>query len=179
MLPLHTSAPEFSLINTVDGATITLNSFARNKPVMIAFICNHCPYVVHLIDPFTQLANEYQEKGIATVAISANDIATHPDDAPDKMQQLAREKGFSFPYCYDETQAVAQSYQAACTPDFYLFNDQHQLVYRGRFDASKPNSGIAATGDDLRQALDALLNNQPIDANQIASMGCNIKWKQT
>ncbi len=176
MLPLGTDAPDFNLVNTIDDQMISPTTYAANKPFVVAFIYNHCPFVVHIMDQFTAIANTYQKRGIAFIAISANDISTHPDDAPEHMRTLALAKQFEFPYCYDADQSVAKAYDAACTPDFYLFDQAHKLVYRGRFDDATPNNAVAVTGQDLCQAMDALLDNQPISPEQTASIGCNIKW---
>ncbi len=166
MLALGTTTPNFNLVNTVDNTIISPATHAKDKPLLVAFICNHCPYVIHILDQFTTMANTYQQKNIATIAISANDITTHPEDAPDKMKTLAKEKGFLFPYCFDESQQTAKDFNAACTPEFYLFNAQHKLIYRGRFDASKPNSTIGVTGNELQAALDAALQN-PTNNNRL------------
>lgn len=177
MLPLGTSAPDFQLPDTVTGATISLGTFTGCKALLVAFICNHCPYVIHVKDELADLGRTYRSRGVALVAISANDISTHPDDAPENMKAFAIDAGFTFPYCYDESQAVAKAYHAACTPDFFLFDAGLKLVYRGQLDDSRPGSGIPVTGRDMRAALDALLAGEPIAANQKPSMGCNIKWK--
>ncbi len=179
MIALGSQATDFSLINTIDGHTVTASTYAHNKPMLVAFICNHCPYVIHVLDSFVTLANQYQQQGVAVIAISANDVTTHPDDAPEKMQQLAIDHDFRFPYCFDESQAVAKAYDAACTPDFYLYNAQHELVYRGRYDASTPGTNTPVTGNNLRAAIEALLHQQPQSQQQHASLGCNIKWKST
>lgn len=178
MLPLGTLSPDFTLINVVNDQPITLNSYAHEQPVMIAFICNHCPFVKHMWGPLLRIANAYQKKGIAIIAISSNSIKTHPEDGPKEMQQLAIKSGVEFPYCYDETQEVAKSYDAACTPDFYLFNAAHQLVYRGQFDDSRPGNGKTVSGADLSAAMDALLSGAPISSIQYPSIGCNIKWDE-
>jgi peroxiredoxin len=177
MLDLNTPAPDFSLIDTVSGQAISPSSHAKNHPMVIAFIGNHCPYVVHMIDVFADVASCYQQKGVAFIAISANDITSHPQDAPAYMKALAEEKRFAYPYCYDETQETAKAYRAACTPDLFLFDQQHLLVYRGQFDASRPGSAIAVTGGDLTKAMDCLLEGSAIDQEQTPSVGCNIKWK--
>jgi len=175
MLPLGSKAPPFSLPN-VDGQTVALESFS-GKPLLVVFMCNHCPFVIHLRDAFTKFAKEYQAKGLAVVAISSNDVETHPDDSPQHMKEDAREFGYTFPYLYDESQSVAKAYQAACTPDFFLFDKGHRLVYRGQFDDSRPQSGIPITGADVRAAADAVLNGNNISPTQKPSIGCNIKWK--
>ncbi len=175
MLPLGTAAPDFSLPCAISGQAVSKADFA-GKPLLVMFICNHCPFVKHLADPLASLTSEYLEKGLAVVGISSNDISTHPDDSPEKMKAEAASRGYKFPYLYDETQEVAKSYRAACTPDFFLFDAQHNLVYRGQFDDTRPDSGTA-TGADLKAALDAVLASQPAIAEQKPSVGCNIKWK--
>jgi peroxiredoxin len=178
MLLLGSSAPEFSLKNVLkDNKEIILSQYAKNKPVVIAFICNHCPFVKHLIEKFSEIAQIYKEKGIAFIAISANDIEKYPDDSPKNMKIFAQENNFTFPYCYDETQEVAKAYKAACTPDFYLFDAQHRCYYRGQFDDSRPGNTVAITGDSLTSALDSLLENTSSPKVQKPSIGCNIKWK--
>ncbi len=176
MLPLGTLAPDFALPDPA-GQVWTLKDFGPAKGLLVAFICNHCPYVVHVIDGFVSLTREYGQRGVRVVAISANDVANYPADAPDKMALFAEAHGFDFPYLYDESQSVARAYDAACTPDFYLFGADMRLVYRGRMDASTPGNGVAVTGTDLRAALDALLAGAAPAAEQVPSMGCNIKWK--
>ena len=175
MLELGTSAPDFSLPN-VDGSTVSLADVSGKAGLLVAFVCNHCPFVVHIRDAFAKFAQEYQEKGIAVVAISSNDVENYPQDSPEKMQEEAAEHGYSFPYLYDADQSVAQAYKAACTPDFYLFDADTKLVYRGQFDASRPGNGIPVTGEDMRAACDAVLAGQAIPEPQIPSIGCNIKW---
>lgn len=177
MLPLGTVAPHFSLPNVVDNSTGSLTLLKGQKGTLIVFTCNHCPYVVHLLDAFVTLAKKIKSKGIETIAISSNDVENYPADHPDLMRELALEKNFSFSYLYDENQSVAQAYDAACTPDFYLLNEDNKLVYRGRFDASRPGNDNPITGEDLLSAVDALLNKKPMPENQYPSMGCNIKWK--
>ena len=176
MLPLGTSAPAFSLPG-VDGKTVSLDDFKNAPALLIMFICNHCPFVKHVADELANLGRDYQAKGAAVVAISSNDVVAHPDDAPDKMREEANRRGYTFPYLYDETQGVAKAYAAACTPDFYLFDKSHKLAYRGQLDESRPQSGIPVTGRDLRAALDAVLAGKPVNPEQRASLGCNIKWK--
>ncbi|MCA8998424.1 MAG: thioredoxin family protein [Planctomycetaceae bacterium] len=175
MLPLGSHAPDFSLPN-VDGNTVSLADF-QGKPLLVVFMCNHCPFVIHLREQLAQFGKEYQDKGLAMVGISSNDIATHPQDGPEEMKAEARNAGYTFPYLYDATQNVAKSYRAACTPDFFLFDVEHKLVYRGQFDDSRPQSGVPATGEDLRRAVDAVLSGQPVTDHQKPSIGCNIKWK--
>jgi peroxiredoxin len=176
MLPLGTKAPDFSLPN-VDGRIVSLGDFAGADALVVVFLCNHCPYVKHIADALSQVAREYQSRGAAFVGISSNDVAGYPQDSPEQMAIEAETRGYVFPYLYDETQRVAQAYRAACTPDFFLFDRQQQLVYRGQFDASRPGSDIPVTGEDLRRALDAVLNGTPVPADQTPSIGCNIKWR--
>lgn len=176
MLPLGTKAPEFSLVDTVSDKTLDLQSMKGEKGTVIMFICNHCPFVVHVNPEISRLAVAYQKTGIGFIAISSNDVKNYPQDAPHLMKQVAKEQFYSFPYLYDETQQVAMAYQAACTPDFYLFDENLELVYRGQLDDSRPGNGRPLSGSDLRQALDALLNGEKIDPNQKPSIGCNIKW---
>jgi peroxiredoxin len=175
MLELGTQAPDFSLPNT-DGTVVSRSDFA-GKPLVVVFMCNHCPYVRHIAHGLADFANEYQDKGLAVVGISANFVGTHPQDGPDKMLEEAQRAGYQFPYLYDESQEVAKAYKAACTPDFFLFDDHHRLVYRGQFDDSRPGSDLAVTGRDLRAAADAVLAGQAVSEQQKPSMGCNIKWK--
>lgn len=176
MLELGTLAPNFSLPEPASETEVHLSDFT-GQPLLVVFACNHCPFVLHIIDAFTAFAREYAEKGLRTVMISANDVAEHPDDSPDKMAQLARKYHFDFPYLYDETQRVAQAYRAACTPDFFLFDENHRLVYRGQFDDSRPGNELPVNGADLRRAVDQLLAGERISAEQRPSLGCNIKWK--
>ncbi len=176
MLPLGTLAPEFSLPDT-DGMIVSRDDFRNRRGLLVVFMCNHCPYVKHVAPELARIADEYQQLGIAVVGISSNDATTHPDDAPALMKVEASEQGYRFPYLYDESQAVAQRYMAACTPDFFLFDASLQLVYRGQMDDTRPKQGAAPTGKDLRAALDALLAGQAIASEQRPSIGCNIKWK--
>ncbi len=177
MLPLGTKAPDFRLPDTVSGKEMTFADVKGARGTVVMFICNHCPYVKHVNDELVRLANDYLPKGIGFVAISSNDVENYPDDSPDKMREQALALGYPFPYLYDETQEVARAYDAACTPDFYLFDADDRLVYRGRLDDSRPGSDVPVTGKDLRAALDALLAGKPIPEPQYPSMGCNIKWK--
>jgi len=177
MLALGTCAPKFALPDT-DARTRTLEEFAAAPALLVAFICNHCPYVKHILDGFVQFAHEYVPKGIAIVAISSNAVESHPQDAPAAMARLAEDRGFNFPYLFDETQAVAKAYQAVCTPDFFLFDPQRRLFYRGQFDSSRPKSNAPVTGADLRAAAEALLTGKAVPELQLASMGCGIKWKR-
>jgi peroxiredoxin len=176
MLPLGTRAPDFSLIN-VDGQTVSLADFRGAPALLVMFICNHCPYVKHVAPHLAELAVEYLAKGVAIVAINSNDTATYPADSPEQMVAEAETRGYAFPYLYDETQDVAKAYAAACTPDFFLFDGQQRLVYRGQLDDSRPDSGIPVTGRDLRTALEAVLAGREVPAQQKASLGCNIKWR--
>ncbi|MFZ0219110.1 MAG: thioredoxin family protein [Candidatus Aquirickettsiella sp.] len=177
MLALGTKAPDFKLLDTLTGQSYCLNDTQNSKATVIMFICNHCPYVQHVIHQLVQLAKDYQAKGITFVAISANDAIVYPEDGPEKMAQLAKQLGFSFPYLYDETQAAAKAYQAACTPDFFVFDKNFLCVYRGQLDGSRPANKIPVTGKDIRSALDDLLKGKPVNPQQLPSMGCNIKWK--
>ena len=180
MVGLGTPAPDFNLPNTnasIGGDFCRLDDFSESEALLVAFICNHCPYVVHLRQGLVDFARDYELQRLAVVAISANDVSTHPQDAPAKMTDTALEFGFGFPYLFDETQAVAQAYQAACTPDFFLYDRDRALFYRGQFDDSRPNNRQEVTGRDLRRALDALLAGDSPPTEQSASIGCNIKWK--
>jgi len=177
MLPLGTLAPHFNLLDTVTGKMLSLQDLQSDTATIIMFICNHCPFVKHVQGELVKLANDYQAKDVSVIAISSNDIISHPDDAPDKMQQIAAQWQYNFPYLYDETQDVAKAYKAACTPDFYLFDADLKCVYRGQLDDARPGNNIPITGKDLRAALDALLAGTPISAEQKPSIGCNIKWK--
>ncbi len=176
MLPLGTFAPDFSLLN-VDGRVVSLKDFPNAKGLLVAFICNHCPFVIHIRPEFAKFAREYQTKGLAIVAINSNDPATHPEDAPDKMKAEVESAGYSFPYLFDEGQSVAKAYRAACTPDLFLFNGSKRLVYRGQFDDSRPSNGLPVDGHHLRAACDAMLAGRPAPEPQRASIGCNIKWR--
>lgn len=176
MLPLGTQAPEFKLPDTISGKTMHLSEMAGKEGTVILFICNHCPFVIHVNPEISKLAKTYQSKGIQFIGISSNDIVNYPQDSPELMKVKALEADYTFPYLYDETQDVAKAYDAACTPDFYLFDDKLKLVYRGQLDDSRPGNGKALTGKDLRAAMDALLQNEPIATNQKPSIGCNIKW---
>jgi peroxiredoxin len=177
MLALGTPAPSFRLPDAPTGKTVDLKELAASRALLVAFICNHCPYVKHILDGFVTFAREYGPRGLAVVAISSNDITTHPADSPAEMGKLAREKSFTFPYLYDESQAVARAYDAACTPDFFLFDADRRLVYRGQFDGSRPGSPQRVTGMDMRAAVDAVLAGKPLPEKQIPSVGCGIKWK--
>lgn len=176
MMPLGTKAPSFALLDTVSNTIKNLEELKGEKGTVIAFICNHCPFVVHVNPQMTRIAKEFLEKGINFVAISSNDVNNYPQDAPHLMKEKAEQEGYPFPYLYDETQEVAKAYDAACTPDFYLFDGDLELVYRGQFDSSRPGNGIPVTGSDLKDAMNALLDGREIDENQKPSIGCNIKW---
>lgn len=177
MLPLGSRAADFELIDTVSGKKISLTALKGNKGTVVLFICNHCPFVIHVNKELVMIANEYRSKGISFIAISSNDVENYPQDGPELMKKNARIFNYSFPYLYDETQEVAKAYDAACTPDTYLFDEHLNLVYRGQIDDSRPGNGLPVSGADLRNALDHLLNNRGIVRNQKPSMGCNIKWK--
>lgn len=177
MLELGTKAPDFQLPDVVSGSTVSLATYADKKALLVMFICCHCPYVKHIQTELAKLGKDYADKDIAIVAISANDVENYPDDAPEKMKAMAAELGFTFPFCYDESQETAKAYTAACTPDFFLFDRDRTLVYRGQLDDSRPGNDIPVTGKDLRAAIDSLLADQAIDPDQKPSIGCNIKWK--
>ena len=177
MLELGTAAPDFSLLNPVTKQQVSLSDF-KGKPVLVAFICNHCPYVVLIKKEFAQFAKDYQAKGLEVIAINANDVANYPDDSPDKMAEDAQAFAYSFPYLYDETQQTALAYQAACTPDFFMFDAEHKLYYRGQFDDARPKQDMPVTGKDMMDAADALLAGKPAPSLQKPSLGCNIKWKE-
>ena len=174
MLSLGTQAPDFSLLN-VDGTTVTRSQFS-GRPLLVIFMCNHCPYVIHVAPSLAMLTAEYMAKGVAVVGISSNDASKYPQDSPEQMVHEAELRGYAFPYLYDEDQSVARNYRAACTPDFFVFDKEQKLAYRGQMDASRPKTDIPVTGEDLRAALDAVLSGQPVAENQRASLGCNIKW---
>jgi len=177
MLELGTQAPDFNLPDVVSGRTISLASFKPDKALLVMFICRHCPFVKHVQHELARLGVDYRERGLGIVAISANDVTSYPDDAPQHLKEMAGELGFNFPVCHDESQEVAKAYKAACTPDFFLFDDRRTLVYRGQLDDSRPESGIPVSGRDVRAAIDAALSNRPVGTAQRASLGCNIKWK--
>jgi peroxiredoxin len=177
MLALSTAAPDFSLPDVVSGRKISLATFADQQALLVMFICRHCPYVVHVKDELARLGQDYAKKNLGIVAISANDVRSHPDDAPAQLKQMAQELKLTFPLCYDESQETAKAYTAACTPDFFLFGPDRTLVYRGQLDDSRPGNGKPLNGCDLRAALEAVLAGQPVAALQKPSIGCNIKWK--
>jgi len=177
MMALGTRAPEFSLPDTVSGRTISLSDIRGPRATLVMFICNHCPFVKLVVDELASLGRDYADKGVGIVAISSNDVTTHPQDGPDHMAELARTKGFVFPYLYDETQEVARGYGATCTPDFFVFNESLECAYRGQLDDARPGNGIPVTGRDLREAIDALVAGKAVPADQKPSVGCNIKWR--
>jgi peroxiredoxin len=177
MLPLGTTAPEFQLPDVVSGKTISLDTFADSQALLVMFICQHCPFVKHVQSELAKIGQDYSRQPLGIVAISANDVANYPNDSPEKLKQMAEEFNFNFPVCYDESQEVSKAYTAACTPDFFLFDRNNKLVYRGQLDDSRPSTDIPVTGKDLRQAIDAVLQNQKLDFEQKPSIGCNIKWK--
>jgi peroxiredoxin len=176
MLALGTKAPDFKLPDT-SGKMVSLNDFADAKALLVVFMCNHCPFVKHIIDKFIEIAREYQSKGVAVVGINSNDVESFPEDRPEMMKAAAKHKGFTFSYLYDESQDIAKAYKAACTPDFFLFDSERKLVYRGQMDDSRPGNGKPVTGADLKAAMDAVLAGKRVFGNQRPSMGCNIKWK--
>jgi peroxiredoxin len=179
MLPLGTVAPEFVLPDTVSGVELSLESIKSDLATVIMFICNHCPYVKHVNKEIVRLANDYQARGVSFVAISSNDIQAYPSDSPDRMKEVAKQHGYTFPYLYDEDQSAAQAYEAACTPDFYVFDGQMKLVYRGQLDGSRPRNDVPLSGEDIRAALEAIIAGEPVSDEQRPSIGCNIKWKDS
>jgi peroxiredoxin len=179
MLALGTDAPEFVLPDTISGKELSLESISSDLATVIMFICNHCPYVKHVNKELVRLANDYAPKGVAFVAISSNDVEAYPADSPERMKEVATELSYPFPYLYDEDQSVAKAYQAACTPDFYVFDGQMKLAYRGQLDGSRPRNDVPVTGKDVRAAVDAILAGEPVPEEQRPSIGCNIKWKDS
>ena len=177
MVPLGTTAPDFNLPDTVSGENKSLQDLKSEKATLIMFICNHCPFVKHINKVLVNLSTDYIARGVSFIAISSNDVINYPDDSPEKMKETAANLGYQFPYLYDESQDVAKAYEAACTPDFYIFDGELKLVYRGQLDDSRPDTGIPVTGKDLRAALDNLLSGTPVSDEQKPSIGCNIKWK--
>jgi len=177
MLALGTQAPPFELPDVVSGKSVSLDSFAARKALLVMFICRHCPYVVHVREELARLGQDHAHKDLGIVAISANDAESYPDDSPANLKAMAEELGFTFPLCYDESQEVAKAYTAACTPDFFLFDADRRLVYRGQLDESRPGNNKPLTGADLRAAIDAVLEGRSVSQEQKPSMGCNIKWK--
>jgi peroxiredoxin len=177
MLALGTPAPDFRMLDVVSGSTISLATFAGKKALLVMFICRHCPFVLHVKNELVRLGKDYEGKAVGIVAVSSNDADTYPDDAPASLKEMALELGFRFPFCHDDTQQVAKAYSAACTPDFFLFDEQRRLVYRGQLDGSRPGNSVPVTGRDLRAAIDAVLAGRSVDPKQTPSIGCNIKWK--
>ncbi|WP_278036163.1 thioredoxin family protein [Flavobacterium nitratireducens] len=177
MIDLGTIAPEFYLKDTIPNNFFSFSDLKGEKGTLVFFICNHCPFVHHVIDEIIRIANDYRVQGIGIIAISSNDVINYPQDGPELMAEYGFQNNFEFPYLYDETQEVAKAYNAACTPDFYLFDNQNKLVYRGQLDDSRPGNGIPLSGSDLRGAIDGILYNRSINPNQKPSIGCNIKWK--
>ncbi len=177
MLELGTTAPDFELLEVVSGKPFSLSSLKGKKAILVMFICRHCPYVLHVKEEIARLGREYVPKEVGVVAISSNDSVKYPDDSPVHLKEMAQELGFNFPLCFDETQLVAKAYKAACTPEFYLFDHAFKLAYRGQLDGSRPGSQIPVTGNDLREAIEAVLSNKPVSQSQKPSVGCNIKWK--
>lgn len=177
MLPLMTPAPLFELFDTVSGKNLSLNELKGKGATAIFFICNHCPYVIHVNEELVRFANDYMDKGVSCIAISSNDVENYPQDSPELMKKQAKKLNYPFPYLYDESQEVASAYEAACTPDIFVFDGDLRLVYRGQLDDSRPGNGVAVTGKYLRQALDDLLNGKEVSVEQKPSIGCNIKWK--
>lgn len=176
MMPLGAEAPDFSLPD-LDGTLVSLADYQDAPALLVMFICNHCPFVKHVASELARLGRDYADRGVAVVAINANDVENYADDSPEKMREESKRQGYTFRYLYDETQEVAKAYRAACTPDFFLFDGNRRLIYRGQLDSSRPGSGNPVTGEDLRAALDAVLAGKPVPAEQRASIGCNIKWK--
>ncbi len=176
MLPLGTPAPDFRLPDVISGNEFTLADFEGASALLVMFICNHCPFVVHVRDGLTRVASAYAARGVASVAINANSLQTHPEDGPEHMKALARQENWSFPFLFDASQDVAKAYRAACTPDLFVFDASLRLAYRGRLDASRPGNDVPVTGNDLRNALDDILAGRPVAGEQLASIGCNIKW---
>jgi peroxiredoxin len=177
MLPLGTAAPKFQLPDVVSNQTISLTTFADRQALLLIFLCQHCPFVKHVQQELARIGQDYSQQSLGIVAISANDIANYPDDAPEKLQQMAEKLNFNFPVCYDESQEVSKAYTAACTPDFFLFDAERKLAYRGQLDDSRPSNNIPVTGKDLRRAIDTVLQAKTVDFEQKPSIGCNIKWK--
>ncbi len=177
MLPLSTAAPAFALEDVVSGRTVSLADFKDKKALLVMFICRHCPYVKHMQEELARMGQDYREKSAGMVAISSNDAEAYPDDAPESLREMAKELGFTFPFCYDGTQDVARAYGAACTPDFFVFDGQRTLVYRGQLDDSRIGNTLPVTGRDLRAALDAVLGDRPVSRDQKPGIGCNIKWR--
>ena len=177
MLALGTAAPEFQLPDVVSGKTISLDTYKDSQALLVMFICQHCPFVKHVQNELSKIGRDYSQQPLGIVAISANDVANYPDDSPEKLEQMAKELNFNFPICYDESQEVSKAYTAACTPDFFLFDAEGKLAYRGQLDDSRPSTDIPVTGRDLRKAIDLVLQGKTVDFTQKPSIGCNIKWR--
>jgi len=177
MLPLGTKAPDFKLHDAVSEKALGLDDLKSDKATVVMFICNHCPYVKHVQKGLVELANDYIPKGVSFIGVNSNDVAKYPEDSPANMKSVALKLGYPFPYLFDETQEVARAYEAACTPDFYVFDADMKLVYRGQMDDSRPGNGKPVTGRNIRDTLDRILSGKPVDSDQIPSIGCNIKWK--
>ncbi len=177
MIPLGSEAPNFCLPDVVSGSQLSLADLKSDVATVVMFICNHCPFVKHLQDGLVEVADKYIPKGVSFIAINSNDIQNYPDDSPEKMKEVAEEKGYAFPYLFDETQEVAKAYDAACTPDFFVYDGNLKCIYRGQFDESRPGNGKPVTGKDMRMALDSIIAGETIDWEQVPSVGCNIKWK--
>lgn len=177
MLPLGTKAPDFNLPDTISGKALNLNDLRGTKATVVMFICNHCPYVIHINNALVSLSDDYTSKGVSFVAISSNDVENYPQDGPERMTEHAKSAGYNFPYLYDESQEVARAYDAACTPDLYVFDAEMKLAYRGRIDSSRPNSGKPVTGEDIRKAIDLIVKGEAVAEPHYPSAGCNIKWK--
>jgi peroxiredoxin len=177
MVSLGTKAPNFSLIDVISDRTVSLDDFRNGNPLLVMFICNHCPYVMHIIQKLVELTNEFIQRNVNVVAINPNDPLAYPEDSPEKMKEYAKNFAYPFPYLFDETQEVAKAYDAACTPDFFLYDSDLKLVYRGQFDSSRPGNNVPVTGEDLKRAVDCLLEGKAIDFEQKPSIGCSIKWK--
>ena len=178
MLPLGTPAPPFALHDVVSEEVYSLDSFNDKTALLVMFLCRHCPYVVHVEQGIAQIGQDYKDTRLGIVGISSNDPVQYPEDAPPRLKEMAERLGFSFPFCFDETQDIAKAYRAACTPDFYLYDRERRLIYRGQFDDSRPGGNKPVTGRDLRTAIDAALAGKPVDGNQKAGIGCSIKWKR-
>jgi len=177
MIPLGSKASEFELLDARSANRVSLNRSKGRTATVIMFICNHCPFVKHVNPELVRIGNDYSGKGVSFIAISSNDVAQYPEDGPDTMKKVAAELNYPFPYLFDETQDVAKAYQAACTPDFFIYDKDLNLVYRGQLDSSRPGNDIPLSGKDIRAALDNIINNKPVSENQVPSIGCNIKWK--
>ena len=177
MLPLGTKAPDFQLPDVVSGKPISLDTFTDKKSLLVMVICQHCPFVKHVQNELAKLGEDYVEQGLGIVAISANDVSNYPDDSPENLKAMAQELGFNFPFCYDESQKTTKAYTAACTPDFFLFDSDFKLTYRGQLDDSRPGNDVPVTGKDLRAAIEAVLGERPVNSDQKPSLGCSIKWK--